>query len=105
MPVAPSEQFTPTTRGSACSTEIQKASTVWPDRFRPLRSTAVKEIQSESLGATSRAATSAAVALRVSKIVSTRRMSPPAEPADLLCVGVSYLIECGAPVGRVVHFR
>ena len=35
--VAPSEQLTPTISGSACSTEIQNASTVWPERLRPLQ--------------------------------------------------------------------
>jgi len=39
--VAPSEQFTPTTSGSARSIERQNASTVCPDRVRPDRSTMV----------------------------------------------------------------
>ena len=47
---APSEQLTPTMSGSACSTEAQNASTVWPERLRPLRSIAVNEIQSGTLG-------------------------------------------------------
>ena len=51
--VAPSEQLTPAANGSACSTEVQKASTVWPDRLRPLRSTMVTETKSGSSGATS----------------------------------------------------
>ena len=51
--VAPSEQLTPTMSGSACSTETQNASTVWPERLRPLRSMAVNESQSGSSGATS----------------------------------------------------
>ena len=55
----------------ACSTETQNASDVWPERFRPLRSMAVNESQSGSSGATSRAATIAAFAFSVSKIVST----------------------------------
>jgi hypothetical protein len=38
--------LTPTMNGSACSTEIQKASEVCPDRLRPLLSIAVNEIQS-----------------------------------------------------------
>ena len=50
--VAPSEQLTPTMNGSACSTEIQKASEVWPERLRPLLSTAVNESQSGTSGAT-----------------------------------------------------
>ena len=40
------EQLTPTRSGSACSTEIQNASAVWPERLRPLRSIAVNESQS-----------------------------------------------------------
>ena len=35
---APSEQLTPTMNGFACSTDDQNASTVWPERLRPLRS-------------------------------------------------------------------
>ena len=37
----PSEQFTPTISGLAWRTEFQNASTVWPDRVRPLMSTIV----------------------------------------------------------------
>ena len=37
--------MTPTISGCACSIEIQNASTVWPERLRPLRSMAVNEIQ------------------------------------------------------------
>jgi len=69
MSAAPSEQLTPTTSGSACSTDVQNASTVWPERLRPLRSTAVNESQSGRSGATSSAATIAAFAFSVSKIV------------------------------------
>src|SRR6266851_222356 len=47
--VAPSEQLMPAAKGSACSTEFHHASTVWPERFLPLRSTiaAVKEVAPE----------------------------------------------------------
>ena len=84
---APTEQLTPTIRGRACSTEIQKASTVWPERFRPLRSIAVKEIQSGSSGTASRAAAIAAFALSVSKIVSiSRRSTPPSRSATICSV-------------------
>ena len=34
--------------GSACSTEIQNASDVWPERLRPLRSIEVNESHSGS---------------------------------------------------------
>ena len=47
---APSEQLTPTISGFACSTESQNASTVWPERLRPLLSIAVNESQSGTSG-------------------------------------------------------
>ena len=83
--VAPSEQLTPTISGRACSTETQNASDVCPERFRPLRSIAVKEIQSGSSGATSAAATIAAFAFSVSKIVSIRRKSTPPSTSAAIC--------------------
>ena len=70
---APSEQLTPTISGRACSTESQNASTVWPERLRPLLSIAVNESQSGSSGASSSAAAIAAFALSESKTVSTAR--------------------------------
>ena len=80
--VAPSEQLTPTMNGSACSIETQNASEVWPERLRPLLSTAVNEIQSGSSGATAFAATIAAFAFSVSKIVSIMsRSTPPSRRA------------------------
>ncbi len=82
---APSEQFTPTTSGLACSTELQNASTVCPDRVRPLRSTMVTEIHSGSCGATSRAAAIAALALSVSKIVSISSRSTPPSASAWIC--------------------
>gem|GEM_PF-5672363 len=62
-----------TASGEACSTEIQNASTVCPERLRPLRSTTETETTSGSSGATARAAAIAALPLRVSKTVSTSR--------------------------------
>src|SRR6184192_122400 len=47
---APREQFTPTTRGFACSIDVQNASAVWPESVRPLRSTMAMEIHSGSSG-------------------------------------------------------
>ena len=82
---APSEQLTPTMNGRACSTDVQNASTVWPERLRPLRSTAVNEIQSGSCGAASCAATIAAFAFSVSKIVSISRMSTPPSASAAIC--------------------
>jgi hypothetical protein len=83
--VAPSEQLTPTISGLACSTESQNASAVCPERLRPLRSIAVKESQRGSSGATSAAATIAAFAFSVSKIVSTSRMSTPPSASAAIC--------------------
>ena len=83
--VAPSEQLTPTTSGSACSTEVQNASLVWPERLRPLRSMAVKESQSGVSGAVSRAAAIAAFAFSVSKMVSISRMSTPPSTSASIC--------------------
>ncbi len=83
--VAPSEQFTLTTSGRACSTETHQASTVWPERLRPLRSTAVNESHRGSSGAASCAATIAAFELSESKIVSMRSMSTPPSRSAAIC--------------------
>ena len=83
--VAPSEQLTPTINGSACSTESQNASTVCPERFRPLRSTAVNDSQRGSSGAVSSAATIAAFAFSESKIVSIRSRSTPPSRSAAIC--------------------
>lgn len=42
--LAPSAQLMPTDSGRACITEVQNASTVCPDRVRPLLSVMVTEI-------------------------------------------------------------
>ena len=42
--VAPSAQLMPTVSGRACITLVQNASTVWPERVRPLLSVMVTEI-------------------------------------------------------------
>ena len=77
--------MTPTTNGAACSTETQNASDVCPERLRPLLSTAVKESQSGSSGATVEAATIAAFAFRVSKIVSMSSRSTPPSRSAAIC--------------------
>ena len=82
---APSEQFTPTISGSACSIDAQNASTVCPDRLRPLASIAVKETHRGSSGATSSAAAIAAFALSVSKIVSNINRSTPPSRSAVIC--------------------
>ena len=71
--------------GSACSTDAQNASTVWPERFRPLWSIAVKQIQRGTSGATSSAAAIAAFAFSVSKIVSIRKRSTPPSTSAAIC--------------------
>jgi hypothetical protein len=71
----------PTESGRACAIEIQKASMVWPERVRPLRSTTVTEIITGGRipvsSPTSSIAISAALALSVSVIVSTSSRSAP----------------------------
>ncbi len=75
----------PTISGSACSTEAQNASIVCPLSVRPDRSTIVAEIQSGTSGAASRAATIAAFAFSVSKIVSSRKRSTPPSASAVIC--------------------
>ncbi len=105
--VAPSEQLTPTMSGSACSIEVQNASTVWPERVRPERSTIVTEIQSGSSGATSLRRGDRR--LRVQRVEDRLDQEDVdgslRETADLLGVRVTDLIEVGAAKRRVVHFR
>ena len=93
--------------GSACSTEVQNASTVCPERVRPLRSTAVNEIQSGSSGAASRAATIAAFAFSVSKIVSISSRSTPPSRRPRICSAYARddLVEGHRAVGGVVDLR
>ena len=71
----------PTVTGRACATDTQKASTVCPDNVRPLRSVMVTEIMSGRAAPrsskTSPAAAIAALAFRVSKIVSMSSASQP----------------------------
>ena len=82
---APSEQLTPTISGSACSTDAQNASTVWPERLRPLASIAVNDTQRGISGATSSAAAIAAFPFSVSKIVSIRNRSTPPSRSAAIC--------------------
>ena len=81
----PSEQFTPTISGLAWRTEFQNASTVWPDRVRPLISTIVTESQSGRSGAASCAALMAAFAFSVSKTVSISSRSTPPSASAVIC--------------------
>jgi len=82
---APSAQLMPTDSGSAWATEIQKASIVWPESVRPLRSVIVTDSMRGSSGATSFAAAIAALAFRVSKMVSMRRRSTPPSRSAAIC--------------------
>ena len=80
--LAPRAQFRPTEIGLAWRTEFQKASVVWPDKVRPEASVMVPEIMIGSskpcCSKTSCTAKIAALALRVSKMVSIRiRSAPP----------------------------
>ena len=89
---APSAQLKPDRERPAWRTEFQNASTVWPDSVRPERSVMVPEIQIGSRAAPSssrsRIALIAALAFRVSKIVSTRKKStPPWCRPRLLAIG------------------
>ena len=84
---APRAQLSPTLNGRAWRTEFQNASTVWPERVRPLASTIVPEIMSGTSAprrsSSSRIAYSAALQFSVSKTVSTSsRSTPPSSSAS-----------------------
>ena len=78
---APNAQFSPTASGRTCRMEFQKASVTWPDSVRPLASVMVPDtITGHRRPCSSKSVSTAkiaALALRVSKIVSMRRMSTP----------------------------
>jgi hypothetical protein len=82
----PSAQFNPTINGFACAMEVRNASSVWPLRVRPERSVIVPETISGTgfFSNASAIANNAALALRVSKTVSTSNKStPPASKASI----------------------
>ncbi|GJE61795.1 hypothetical protein MPOCJGCO_3921 [Methylobacterium trifolii] len=78
---APRAQLRPMVSGLAWRRAFQKASGVWPDRVRPERSVIVPEIMMGRVTPVSskacHAAATAALAFRVSKIVSIRISSAP----------------------------
>ncbi len=78
---APSAQLRPTVKGLAWRTECQKAVGVWPESVRPERSVIVPEIMTGRRMPFSRKISSqakiAALAFKVSKMVSIRMMSAP----------------------------
>ena len=80
--------------------EIQNASGVCPERVRPLKSTAVIEIQSGSSGASSNAAAIAAFALSVSKIVSIRSTSAPPSLSARICSAYAALTQSNVTVRK-----
>jgi hypothetical protein len=78
---APRAQLRPTERGRACATECQNASTVCPERVRPLASVIVPEIitgtRAPRFSNSRSSAKIAPLALSVSKIVSIMITSAP----------------------------
>ena len=93
--LAPSAQLNPIERGLAWRTEFQKASAVCPESVRPEASVIVPEIMSGSFAPVSSKyssiAKSAALALSVSKIVSTRiRSTPPSTSAFTATLYASF---------------
>ncbi|CDA21322.1 unknown [Bacteroides sp. CAG:144] len=89
MSRAPKEQFSPIDKISACCTEARNAPSVCPDKVRP----PVSERVTESMIGIffplscmdSTAAYNAALALRVSKIVSMRSKSTPPSMSAVIC--------------------
>ena len=79
----------PTESSGACETEIQNASTVWPERLRPERSVIVTDaITGRRTPRASNAcsiANSAALPFSVSKIVSTSSRSTPPSSRPRAC--------------------
>ena len=77
----PRAQFSPMLSGLIWLTEFQNASTVWPVRVRPERSVMVPEIitgtRPPAASNASSMAASAALAFKVSKMVSTSSTSTP----------------------------
>jgi hypothetical protein len=82
-------QLNPIDNGLACRNELKNASGVCPDKVRPERSVMVPDTMTGSRTArssnTASTANSAAFALRVSKIVSTSRMSAPPSIRPRIC--------------------
>ncbi len=105
--VAPSEQLTPTTSGSACSIESQNASTVCPERLRPLRSTAVNESQSGHLRRLLERGDDRRLRVeRVEDGLDQEDVHPAvAQRTHLLRVRVAHLVERDRAERRVVDTR
>ncbi len=106
---APSAQLSPTASGRAWRTEFQNASGVWPDSVRPEASVMVPEMMMRQAYAacarnSASIANSAALALSVSKIVSTSsRSTPPSTSAvDRLAVGRDQIVEADVAKAGIV---
>ncbi|MDT4867240.1 hypothetical protein FQZ97_1021380 [compost metagenome] len=89
MSAAPSAQFRPTASGCRWRTLAQKALTVWPLRMRPEASVTVPLMitgrRSPLFSKNSSIANSAALALSVSKMVSTSNTSAPPSTSASIC--------------------
>ena len=89
----------PTLNGLACAIDVQNASTVWPERVRPLQSVIVTEIitgiRRPARSNSSSQAMIAALVLSVSVIVSNQEHVRAAvdEATDLLAIRVAHLVE------------
>ena len=86
---APRAQLRPTASGRAWRIEFQNASVTWPDRVRPDASVMVPEMMTGQRRAYSSNSVSqakiAALALRVSKIVSMSSRSAPPSTRPRAC--------------------
>ena len=108
---APSAQLMPTASGRACATDVQKASTVWPERVRPLLSVMVTEIISGS--STSllredllRRDDGGLGVQRVEDGLDQQEVDAALdESAHLLRVGLAQRVEADRAERRVVHVR
>ena len=105
---APSAQLSPTASGFTWRTAFQNASGVWPDSVRPDASVIVPDTMSGRRCPTrskyDSIANSAALALSVSKMVSTRiRSAPPsARPRDRFAVRRHELVVRHVARARIV---
>ena len=89
MSAAPSAQLRPIVSGFAWRTECQNAGTVCPDKIRPEASVTVPEIISgKRIPLSSKKASianKAALQFKVSKIVSTIKISTPPSTSARVC--------------------
>ena len=108
MSRAPSAQLMPTLNGLACAIDTQKASIVWPDSVRPLRSVIVTEIISGSRTPLlledffDRDDARLGVQRVEDRLEQQQVAAAVDEPADLFLVGVAQLVEGHGAERRVV---